>query len=382
MKNIIIYGDGIIGKLAAIVLSDYFDVYLISRKKYINSNIEENRYFSINLLSKFMFMKYGLWDLIKQNEIIAYNEIITWHESLNEDVIFKSSDICFDHLAYVINEKVIRKALDIIFKTKSNVFHLDIDDEDKAKSLKCEFLINSSYLKNDITNYDKFNFDKIDYGQKAIVMNLVCDPDIKKSIALQRFDKGQIQGLLPISKNQYNLIWSADTSIINTVMKHDDNKLLKILNNHFEEKIGKVIALSSRSIFPLLGFNAKKYFVDNSILIGGAAHSVHPMAGLGLNMGIQDIYTLNRLFKNKDTIKSTLRIYEKSCVKDNTIFFKTINSLIGFYTGVKIPDLLRTKSLFLFNENKILKQKSIEIATGLTALKLQSRDEYCKPSYK
>ena len=165
-------------------------------------------------------------------------------------------------------------------------------------------------------------------------------------------------------------------------MKHDDNKLLKILNNHFEEKIGKVIALSSRSIFPLLGFNAKKYFVDNSILIGGAAHSVHPMAGLGLNMGIQDIYTLNRLFKNKDTIKSTLRIYEKSCVKDNTIFFKTINSLIGFYTGVKIPDLLRTKSLFLFNENKILKQKSIEIATGLTALKLQSRDEYCKPSYK
>ena len=79
MKNIVIYGDGIIGKLTAVVLSDFFNVYLVINKKHKSFEKKQARYFSINLLSKFMFMKYRLWDDIKKNSIIGYDEILTWH---------------------------------------------------------------------------------------------------------------------------------------------------------------------------------------------------------------------------------------------------------------------------------------------------------------
>ena len=90
MKNVVVYGDGIIGKLTAIALSDYFNVYIISSSESKTANNNQDRYFSINLLSKFMFIKYGLWEDIHKNISKGYNKIVTWHESLNEDVIFNS----------------------------------------------------------------------------------------------------------------------------------------------------------------------------------------------------------------------------------------------------------------------------------------------------
>ena len=104
MKNVVVYGDGIIGKLTAIALSDYYNVYIISSNESKTANNNQDRFFSINLLSKFMFIKYGLWEDIHKNISKGYNKIVTWHESLNEDVIFKSSDISFDKLGYIITD--------------------------------------------------------------------------------------------------------------------------------------------------------------------------------------------------------------------------------------------------------------------------------------
>ena len=87
MKNILVYGDGIIGKLTAIALSNYFNVYILTNNKSKIANNNQDRYFSINLLSKFMFIKYGLWEDINKNISSSYNKIVTWHESLKEDVI-------------------------------------------------------------------------------------------------------------------------------------------------------------------------------------------------------------------------------------------------------------------------------------------------------
>ena len=63
-------------------------------------------------------------------------------------------------------------------------------------------------------------------------------------------------------------------------------------------------------------------------------------------------------------------------------FFNTINLLVEFYMGGKIPDIVRSQSLSFFNKNTLLKNKIIEVATGIDVLKSESKDKYCKPSYK
>ena len=380
MKNVVVYGDGIIGKLTAIALSDYFNVYIISSSESKTANNNQDRYFSINLLSKFMFIKYGLWEDIHKNISKGYNKIVTWHESLNEDVIFKSSDISFDKLGYIIKEDTIKNSLDHKLSTIQNIYLTNTIDC-KSDDINVEFKIKSSYEKENLSNNKNYNFSKIDYDQKAIVLNLTCDLNNDQDTAFQRFHTGEVQGLLPISRNQYNLIWSAENSIIDNIKKLDDKKLITNLNKSLEDKIGKITHLSERSMFPLVGYNSKKYLFNDIILIGGAAHSVHPLAGLGLNMGIQDIFILTRCIEKYSKYVDALKKYERICVTDNNRFYRTINSLIKFYLEETIPDIIRNKSLSLFNKNKLIKRKAIEIATGIDKLSSLSKDEYCKPSY-
>ena len=380
MKNVVVYGDGIIGKLTAIALSDYFNVYVISSNESKTANNNQDRYFSINLLSKFMFIKYGLWEDIHKNISKGYNKIVTWHESLNEDVIFKSSDISFDKLGYIIKEDTIKNSLDHKLSTIQNIYLTNTIDC-KIDDINVEFKIKSSYEKENLSNNKNYNFSKIDYDQKAIVLNLTCDLNNDQDTAFQRFQTGEVQGLLPISRNQYNLIWSAENSIIDNIKKLDDKKLITNLNKSLEDKIGKITHLSERSMFPLIGYNSKKYLFNDIILIGGAAHSVHPLAGLGLNMGIQDIFILTRCIEKHSKYTDALKKYERICLSDNNRFYRTINSLIKFYLEETIPDIIRNKSLSLFNKNKLIKRKAIEIATGIDKLSSLSKDEYCKPSY-
>ena len=380
MKNVVVYGDGIIGKLTAIALSDYFNVYVISSNESKTANNNQDRYFSINLLSKFMFIKYGLWEDIHKNISKGYNKIVTWHESLNEDVIFKSSDISFDKLGYIIKEDTIKNSLDHKLSTIQNIYLTNTIDC-KIDDINVEFKIKSSYEKENLSNNKNYNFSKIDYDQKAIVLNLTCDLNNDQDTAFQRFQTGEVQGLLPISRNQYNLIWSAENSIIDNIKKLDDKKLITNLNKSLEDKIGKITHLSERSMFPLIGYNSKKYLFNDIILIGGAAHSVHPLAGLGLNMGIQDIFILTRCIEKHSKYADALKKYERICLSDNNRFYRTINSLIKFYLEETIPNIIRNKSLSLFNKNKLIKRKAIEIATGIDKLSSLSKDEYCKPSY-
>ena len=376
MKNILIYGDGIIGKLTAIALSRYFDIYILSGQNNISPKNKQERYFSINLLSKFMLERYKIWDHLNSKELNGYNKIITWNESFDENVTFDSSEISFDKLGYIIKESDIEESLNSQLNYKNNIFTLRPEDIDKTLDLNPELIIKSYQLK------EKINYEKINYSQKAIVLNLTIDKNINTNIAYQRFDFEQIQGLLPISKNEYNLIWSAKDSHINSLSKYDDSQMLSLLNKYFRDKIGNITQISSRSMFPLSGFNSKKYIMNDTVLIGGAAHSVHPMAGLGLNMGIQDIFSLITSIEQEDSLLKALKNYEKNCYTSNSRFFNTINLLVEFYTGGKIPDIIRSKSLLLFNKNKFLKNKIIEVATGIDALKSKSKDEYCKPSYK
>ena len=278
MKNIVIYGDGIIGKLTAVVLSDFFNVYLIINKKSKSLDKKQARYFSINLLSKFMFLKYRLWDDIKKNSIIGYDEILTWHESLSEDILFRSRDVSFDKLGYIVKDLDIIESLDNLLSVKKNIFKLDSGDADKIDNINTIFNIKSDHVTRDFLNQHPCRYNNIAYDQKALVLNLIMKKDINETIALQRFAKNQIQGMLPISNNQYNLIWSANSSFVDELQGYSNTQIINLLNKNFKGRVGEITDISPPITFPLTDFNSTKYILDNFVLIGGAAHSIHPMA--------------------------------------------------------------------------------------------------------
>ena len=218
---------------------------------------------------------------------------------------------------------------------------------------------------------------EIDYNHDALVLNITVDKEIS-DIAYQKFSNNQIQGLLPISDNQYNLIWSGEKNIIKEVSDFSDIKLIKVLNASLASRIGNIRKIKNKLIFPLKGFHLNSYYQGHIISLGGAAHSVHPMAGLGLNMGLQDIFLLIKnieLYKNTIN-KKFLSSFEYDCMKLNNRTYNMINFLKGFYTDDIYPKKFKVLSLKIFNNMTFIKNKIIEHATGINTLKKNSKEKY------
>jgi len=396
MKNILIVGDGIIGMLSAIVLSNiYKNVYLVktSKKNLYKSKI--NRFFSINLLSQYFFMKNNIWEDIAASNPQPYNKIITWDDKIDDSLIFESSSISYDSLGYIVKETSIVDSLRNRLANIKNI--VSIKDTDikaihdtrtmillNGESINLDLILKSDKSMDILLDSDDFKLNTVDYRQHAFVVDLFLDKNSIQNIAYQKFMEGQIMGLLPISNNQYNLIWSVNNNILGNLKNYNDIKILSILNSHLSEKIGTIKNISNRIIFPLSGFHVESYIKNNILVIGGAAHSVHPMAGLGLNMGIQDIFLLENSFLKIDTdeydITQALKNFNRCCIEENKKTYNTINFLKKFYSDKLIPDFFRSESLKIFNKNAYLKNKVIESATGIDVLKRRSVGKYCYPN--
>jgi 2-polyprenyl-6-methoxyphenol hydroxylase-like FAD-dependent oxidoreductase len=337
-------------------------------------------------------MKYEVWEDIFHQGVREYSSIVTWDDTDKNDVIFNSSSISYDHLGYVVSESSILNSLRRKVETNKLIYTIDpkninrisennnnfFDIYIKQKILKnVELIVKTNNLINNILPTTKQEKREIDYNHDALVLNIMVDKEVP-DIAYQKFSNNQIQGLLPISDNQYNLIWSGEKNIIKDVSGFHDTELIKVLNNSLASRIGNIRKIKNKLIFPLKGFHLNSYYQGHIVSLGGAAHSVHPMAGLGLNMGLQDIFLLMKNIElHKNTInKKFLSSFEYDCMKLNNRTYNTINFLKSFYTDDICPQKFKVLSLKIFNNMGFIKNKIIEHATGINTLKKNSKEKY------
>ena len=232
MKSILIIGDGIIGMLSAIVLSNiYQNIYLVKSSKKKDYKPKVDRFFSINLLSQYFFMKNNIWEDIITSNPQPYSKIITWDDKIEDSLIFESSSISYNSLGHIVKETSI---IDSLLKRLANIKNImsikdtdirEIHDNNDAhtiiffngESIDLDLILKSDKSMDTFLGSDDFKSNIVDYNQHALVVDLFLDKNSIQNIAYQKFLEGQIMGLLPISKNQYNLIWSVNNNILDNL---------------------------------------------------------------------------------------------------------------------------------------------------------------------
>lgn len=132
------------------------------------------------------------------------------------------------------------------------------------------------------------------YNQQGIVAKITTE-NSHEDTAWQRFLATGPVAILPLSNNQSSIVWSADTSLAKQLMKASDTEFEEQLAQALEYKLGKVSLLSKRQAFPLHSQQAERYFSRHIALVGDAAHSIHPLAGQGANLGFKDVQALSTL---------------------------------------------------------------------------------------
>ena len=129
------------------------------------------------------------------------------------------------------------------------------------------------------------------YGHHAVVANVT--PSLPhQGVAFERFTETGPLALLPMTQNRCGLVWTARDADLADVLALDDRAFLAALQERFGFRLGRFVAVGRRSHYPLELRLAETQVLDRVAVIGNAAHTVHPIAGQGFNLGIRDVAML------------------------------------------------------------------------------------------
>lgn len=130
-----------------------------------------------------------------------------------------------------------------------------------------------------------------DYAQRAVVAHVVTERAHERT-AWQRFLPTGPLALLPLADGRSSIVWSLPEEEAQRVLALDDAAFMRELGVASDFRLGRIVSSTKRVAFPLRLRLAENYQAERFVLLGDAAHAVHPLAGQGVNLGLRDVVEL------------------------------------------------------------------------------------------
>jgi 2-octaprenylphenol hydroxylase len=130
-----------------------------------------------------------------------------------------------------------------------------------------------------------------DYDQVALV-TWVKPEMFHQETAWQRFLATGPLAFLPLTEGYCSIVWSTSPAHAAQLQAMDPDRFAQELQAAFENKLGAIEAVGPRAMFPLRSFETQHYILPRLALVGDAAHTIHPLAGQGVNLGLADMASL------------------------------------------------------------------------------------------
>jgi len=155
-----------------------------------------------------------------------------------------------------------------------------------------------------------------DYGQSAVVANFECEKP-HRNAALQWFQGGPVLALLPLPGPHVSMIWSLPATEAEKVERLDAPALCSAVEGAVSRELGTLSLLTAARRYPLRKLSARRLVAPRIALVGDAAHVIHPLAGQGLNLGLQDARALASAIRDREPAAGPgdfglLRAYERA----------------------------------------------------------------------
>lgn len=315
MTKVAIYGGGIIAMCLAIALRlrDY-DI-VVWRPHFVSNGEKSRRVFALNHQAMETLNTLGIDNKM---DLQAVSEMLIWDKITGANINFRAADIGRFALTQIVSEyelwqKISERlnALAIpIMDAPLGILPEFNDKEWVLNGMKVGFLCIADGARSKLREHLHVPLDSYSYHQTAIVA------DIKVSgkhdgIAFQVFGPHGPLAFLPTSVHgDYSIVWSLDQVIANQYLQLSEQDFKCKLYDAVDGHLGQILSVESLQSFPLNMLHAKQYVSKNWLLAGDSAHHFHPLAGLGLNMGIGDVACLWELTKN-NTLLNSLGMYQR-----------------------------------------------------------------------
>ena len=211
------------------------------------------------------------------------------------------------------------------------------------------------------------------YEQKAIAARLIgAQPHL--GVARQWFAGGDVLALLPLGGpggNSFALVWSVSAERANALLKLSDEAFCAALQADCGAQVGLLRLTSERMAWPLRLSSADRWVGPGWALAGDAAHTVHPLAGQGLNLGLADAACLAAVIAGREYWRAVgdeklLRRYERARKADVAAISAVTDGLYGLFAQADAPwQTLRNWGMNGFSRSGLLKNWVTRQAAGL-----------------
>ncbi|TVS98549.1 2-octaprenyl-6-methoxyphenyl hydroxylase [Wolbachia endosymbiont of Aedes albopictus] len=381
--DVIISGGGLLGLITAIGLScDSVSVAVIEKNS-LPRVVDDNRAFAISQGSKKILEKLGIWQFIESEA-----------EPILDICILDAVTVHYNHkmvdeepMGYVINNATIWNAINNNFLNKLNIYSphsyktIACDSGyvevilDNNQELISSLLICAEGKNSKLPELFSIPIVKFDYKQSSIVFNVKHEL-YHQNLAVERFFPGGPFAILPM-KDGYtsSIVWTEKSGISKMLMNLSEEEFIVELKKRFGSYLGKIKLEGKRKFYPLSFAFAKKLYKGRVLLIGDAAHSIHPVAGQGLNLGIRDVesvikHTVAAKASGIDVGSSYLlkKISRNRYFDNFTMALATDGLNRMFSNRIFCAKALRNLGLIAVENSNFLKKSFIRHAMGTTIL--------------
>jgi 2-polyprenylphenol 6-hydroxylase len=395
--DVVIVGGGMVGSsLACALANSALSVALVEAYQAPSSWPEgsyDPRVSAITRGSQTFLESLGVWQHILNERASAYEEMRVWDGAGDGSIHFDCAHIGEANLGHIIENRVINKTLmnrakeldnltlycpakPVQFSAAKNqpadLASLQLDN---GMTLQTALLVGADGGQSWLRQQAGILVDVQDYQQNAVVATIHTELS-HQNTAWQRFLSAGPLAFLPLSNNSQNehissIVWSTSTQQAEYLCALTEKDFLRELENALGKPLGKMLRSDTRAHFPIKAQHAQQYVKPRLALIGDAAHTIHPLAGQGVNLGFADARSLAQVISNAEHKKQdigslrTLRRYERSRRGDNALMLETMTLFKTLFSN-NSPGLtqLRNAGLRLSNQSQLFKNLIMGKALG------------------
>jgi len=386
--DVVIVGGGMVGISLAAALSqggmEVAVVELAEPAAFDPGQPHDLRVSALSPASQGFLDAIGAWQRLRGMRLCPYRRMRVWDRAGTGNTLFDAADIGEPVLGHIAENRLIQRAIweqvqadkrvqlllgaaPIALETAEDALCLDLKD---GRSIRAGLLVGADGARSWVRRQAMIGETSWDYDQHALVLSVTTEYP-QQDITWQRFTESGPQAFLPLNGAHGSLVWYHRPDEVARLKALDEAALLDALYRSFPPELGRIERIETRGSFAIRRMHAHDYSAPRIVLAGDAAHTIHPLAGQGVNLGFMDAAALTETLlaaaERGEDLGSlrVLRRYERARKGDNHLVQSVMEAFHRGFMPQNLPlRLLRNVGLTLVERTGPIKRQIERLAVG------------------